>query len=203
VGVFFRRSPLSVLQYCNVGANDGAPYDFYPDESAKPYYYGEIMQTNANGDSCDLWYNLFQDPRFANGPSGDFYLNWDSPCIDAGDPGSTHDPDGSVIDIGAFYRDALKTAKDVILPPSSFILSNYPNPFNSATRIEFDLPRAGEAELAVYDVTGRLVTTLLSGRLNAGHHHVNWDASNLPSGVYVYRLRTDHETHGKKMVLLK
>jgi hypothetical protein len=202
-GIFFRRSPLSVLQYCNVGANDGAPYDFYPDESAKPYYYGEIMQTNANGDSCDLWYNLFQDPRFAGGPGEDFHLNWDSPCINAGDPGSTHDPDGSVIDIGAFYRDAAAVDPERTAVRRYELSQNYPNPFNSATRIEFDLPRAGEAELAVYDVTGRLVTTLLSGTLNEGHHNVNWDASHVPSGVYLYRLRTGDGVWAKKMIVLK
>jgi len=52
-------------------------------------------------------------------------------------------------------------------------------------------------------VTGRLVTTLLSGQLNAGHHHVSWDASNVPSGVYVYRLRTGDAVRAKKMIVLK
>ena len=86
---------------------------------------------------------------------------------------------------------------------SSLILSNFPNPFNASTRIEFDLPRAGKVELNVFDITGRRVAALIHEPLSAGHHIADFDAAHLPSGVYLYRLHTNESVQTKKMILLK
>jgi len=68
--------------------------------------FGEIVTVNANGDSCDTYFNLFMDPLFVDPDSLDFHLTENSPCIDAGDPDQIYyDPDGTVADIGAFYFD--------------------------------------------------------------------------------------------------
>ncbi len=203
-GVYFLQSPEADIGYCNIAVNSGDAFGYHTDTDDAPPYLGYLTQVNANNDSCDEYLNIYFDPEFVDGPWGDYNLHWSSPCIDAGNPISANDPDGTVADIGAFYRDALD-AEDVTaaLPQEVALGQNYPNPFNAATRIEFDLPRASAAELILYDVMGREVTTLLSGQFTAGRHHVNVDANQLPSGVYIYRLKTEHMELAKKMVILK
>ncbi len=85
----------------------------------------------------------------------------------------------------------------------TFELGNYPNPFNPATNISFNLPTADHATLNVYNVRGALVTTLFNGSLEAGNHVVTWDGSTVASGVYFYRLTTSEGSQTRKMLLLK
>ncbi len=80
---------------------------------------------------------------------------------------------------------------------------NYPNPFNPSTTIAFDLKDAGHVQLQVYDVMGREVATLVNSPLTAGRHTVTFEARNLPSGVYLYRLTTPGYADMRKMILLK
>lgn len=88
--------------------------------------------------------------------------------------------------------------------PSEFELSqNYPNPFNPTTTIQFALPNAGKFNLKVYNVIGQEVATLLNGELNAGIHKVNFDASRMASGIYIYRLSGENINLVKKMILMK
>lgn len=101
---------------------------------------------------------------------------------------------GSVINVA--------TESDVL--PETFALhQNYPNPFNPNTSIRFDLGHAANVTLAVYDVLGREVATLVSGQMLAGAHSVSFDASNLTSGVYLYRLSTGAEVLTRTMTLMK
>ena len=202
-GIYFLRSPESQVNYCDIGINSAGDLGFYsdPQEDAPPDV-GQLSQTNAKGDSCDPYHNIFLDPEFVDAQNVNYNLVWNSPCIDAGDP-AAHDPDGTVADIGAFYRDIAAADPEQTAVCIYQLAQNYPNPFNSTTRIAFDLPTAVNGELAVYDLTGRLVTTLLSGQLAAGQHHVNWDAANLPSGVYICRLRAGQHVQTQKMILLK
>ncbi len=86
--------------------------------------------------------------------------------------------------------------------------SNYPNPFNPETRIDFSLKDAGRATLKIYNVKGQLVKTLVDDRLDQGNHSITWhgtDNSNhrVSSGVYLYRLETDGYSSTQKMLLLK
>lgn len=89
--------------------------------------------------------------------------------------------------------------------PSAFLLrQNYPNPFNPSTTIEFSLLHSGTVTLKVYDISGRLVNTLIDGlNLNPGTVKVVFDGSLLSSGVYFYRLETESYTQTKKMMLVK
>jgi hypothetical protein len=88
--------------------------------------------------------------------------------------------------------------------PTTFALDqNYPNPFNPTTTFRFALPKAVDVQLAVYDVSGRLVETLVNGWRDAGYHNVSFDASGLSSGVYLYRLEAGSFTSTGKMVLMK
>jgi hypothetical protein len=92
--------------------------------------------------------------------------------------------------------------------PSAALHQNVPNPFNPTTRIAFELPRRGEAEVVVYDLAGREVRTLFKGELPAGPHTVVWDGrtndgSMAASGTYWYQLRTVDGHTSRSMVLLK
>jgi hypothetical protein len=92
---------------------------------------------------------------------------------------------------------------DVGLPTVTSLAQNYPNPFNATTDISFNLAEAGNVNLSVYDITGRLVTTLVNGQMDAGEHIVSWNASNVSSGIYFLRLATADFSATKTMNLLK
>ena len=88
--------------------------------------------------------------------------------------------------------------------PQEFTLeNNYPNPFNPSTAISYHLKENCDLELSIYDMDGKIVETLVNDNISAGNHTVNWDASGLSSGVYLYRLKTDNFIETKKMVLMK
>jgi len=88
--------------------------------------------------------------------------------------------------------------------PRGFTLDqNYPNPFNPVTTIQFALPETADINLTVFDLLGRQVAVLVNGQLSSGRHSVNFDASSLPSGIYLYRLTTPGGSVAQKMVLLK
>ena len=88
--------------------------------------------------------------------------------------------------------------------PSGFELSqNYPNPFNPATNIKISVPKSEFVRLSVYDVTGKEVAALVNEKLSAGVYNVDFNASELSSGVYFYRLTSGSFTDVKKMMLVK
>lgn len=198
----FGTGTNAMITYSAIYTTDG--YAFGGDEEYFPPAFGIIALMNANGDSCDTYYNIFLDPQFVNADSGDYHLTAGSPCIDAGDPALPRDPDGTVADMGAFYFDQLPVREDghKILCPYT-LAQNYPNPFNAQTRIAFDLPQPGNIALNVFDITGRLVATPLAGYVNAGAHDVIFDANDLPSGVYIYRLTAGDAADAKKMMVIK
>ncbi|UCD62832.1 MAG: VCBS repeat-containing protein [Candidatus Zixiibacteriota bacterium] len=80
---------------------------------------------------------------------------------------------------------------------------NYPNPFNSGTKISFALPEATRVKLQVFNILGQEVTTLIDGHMEAGSHTVMWDGNKMASGIYLYRLQADDVVETKKMLLLK
>ena len=93
---------------------------------------------------------------------------------------------------------------DRTVAPSTFLTaSNYPNPFNPSTTIDFQIPAAMEVDLRVFGPTGAEAAVLVDGALQAGRHRVVFDGSGLPSGMYVYRLRAGGETASGKMMLSK
>lgn len=88
--------------------------------------------------------------------------------------------------------------------PQNYSLSqNYPNPFNPVTKIKFALPKISSVKLIVYDILGRQVQELINSRMNPGYHEFNFTASELPSGVYFYKLTAGEFTDVKKMTLIK
>ncbi|HMQ79919.1 MAG TPA: T9SS type A sorting domain-containing protein [Ignavibacteria bacterium] len=88
--------------------------------------------------------------------------------------------------------------------PTAFSLDqNYPNPFNPVTNIKFGIPKAGNVKIVIYDISGREVTRLVDRELKAGYYNADFNAANLASGVYFYRLESKDFTDVKKMVLVK
>ena len=88
--------------------------------------------------------------------------------------------------------------------PATFTLNkNYPNPFNPTTVISYSVPEAAHVELVVFNLLGQRVQTLVSGTVQSGSHQVSLDATDLPSGIYLYRLSTPMGTQTRKMTLAK
>ena len=88
-------------------------------------------------------------------------------------------------------------------PENYALAQNYPNPFNAVTELSYAIADAGYVSLIVYDITGRLVTTLVNEEQPAGKYRVTFDGTDLPSGVYIYQLKSGTFTGQQKMVLLK
>lgn len=95
-------------------------------------------------------------------------------------------------------------ADNANLNPNSFRLDqNFPNPFNPATTIRFNLPQSGSARLSVFNANGELIQILKEGNLSAGEHSIRFDGRNLPSGVYFYQLQSGTQLQTRKMLLVK
>jgi len=159
--------------------------------------------------------NIDADPLFTNPDSGDFTLQQGSPCIDAG----TADLDwdgieditdyfGSAPDMGAYeYFIALGVDNDG-LPTSYMIHQNYPNPFNPVTTLRYDLPEDALVNIAIYDMMGRQIRTLISTQHSAGYKSVQWNATNdagspVSAGLYFYMIQAGDFKQTKKMMLVK
>lgn len=103
---------------------------------------------------------------------------------------------------------AEQTATDVeqtksALPLNYALEQNYPNPFNPSTLISYEIPKAGQVTLKVYDVLGKKVAELINENQNPGKYSIRFNAENLPSGIYIYELRANDFTQSRKMTLLK
>jgi hypothetical protein len=193
-----------MIEYCDVYGNPAGQITFLNDDPLNgPAGIGIVALTNANGDSCDTYYNIFLDPQFVDTAAGDYHLAAGSPCIDAGDPALDLDPDGTIADMGAFYYHQLASHESRTAVRHYRLAQNYPNPFNAQTRIEFELSQAGEARLDVFDITGRYVETLARGPLSAGSHEVVFDARDLPSGIYFARLSAGDFMETRRMLLVR
>lgn len=95
-----------------------------------------------------------------------------------------------------------------VIPEKYSLYQNYPNPFNPVCRIKFDIPENSKSKtdfvkLVVYDLIGREIAVLVNDDLEPGTYEINWNAMEMPSGVYIYQMRTASFTDTKKMVLLK
>ncbi len=90
-----------------------------------------------------------------------------------------------------------------IVPNTFELFQNYPNPFNPVTNIEFSVPKSAYVKLTVYDITGRQLNELINSQMSTGSYKIDFDASQLSSGIYFYTLETDGFSQTKKMMLIK
>jgi hypothetical protein len=131
---------------------------------------------------------------YPNGVDAEDHFNFSK----SGDDGS-----GSMAGwISSGWLDEMRTDTNA-LPEAMKLYQNYPNPFNPTTTISFDLPESGVVDLAVYDLSGRQVASLVDGWMKAGSHVLTFDGSGSASGVYIYRLTAGKFTSTGKMVLMK
>jgi hypothetical protein len=154
--------------------------------------YGFEIQSSLSQD------NSWEKIVFINASENRFYDFQDKPTISEGELAyriKLINKDG-----GYAYSSEVTVQ---VLPVEFKLYQNYPNPFNPVTNIRFDLPKPGKVRLDVYNIIGEQVTTLLDKDMEAGYHNIPFNASNLPSGVYIYKLQTEVKTDVKKMMFLK
>ncbi len=118
----------------------------------------------------------------------------------------TDPPDPEPLDrftLTLMSREQYFSSEDVDLPQELDLHQNYPNPFNPVTTISFYLPENTEVRLSVFNIVGQPVAELVNGSLSAGEHTVEWDASDMPSGMYIYQLEVGSRIMTRKMTLVK
>lgn len=196
--------------------------DYHDDEIYD--FSGIVTATYSNiSGGCYGQGNIDLDPLFRDPENSDYHLmasecgdEYDSPCIDAGDPDMLdslvdceHGLGTLISDMGAYgggnfdWTDIEEPADKNELPAEFALLSNYPNPFNSTTIIRYTLARPSQVTIDIYDILGRRVQTLLNQYLPAGDHQVPWHVNDLTSGIYLYRIVADGDYDIGKMTLVK
>jgi hypothetical protein len=102
------------------------------------------------------------------------------------------------------YYSITSVEADLNTIPNGFVLEqNYPNPFNPSTTIKFGVPEGSNVTLKIFNTLGEEVAEIVNNYLDAGTYTYNFDASKLPSGIYVYTLQTADQLISKKMTLIK
>jgi hypothetical protein len=169
--------------------------------------------------------NINVYPQFTD---SNFVLINGSPCIDTGDSSAVYndpfDPGNPTFakfpskgtlrnDMGAYGGPLSSVISGVTiigikninttLPDGFNLFQNYPNPFNPNTNIRFQIKESGFVTLKIYDVTGRVLETLVNSKLSQGLYEVNFESENLSSGTYFYRLNSGNNTQTKVMALIK
>ena len=173
--------------YSATGDPEGDPLD----TGGEWDFYGTYtMATNAAADSeyhplSSGWY-----PHSGQGTTWSF----ENP------PGGGVEPEE---DYATMYINRTAVDAEDILPVEFSLAQNYPNPFNASTTIKFSLPEAADVTIHIYDILGRSIETLNSGSRTAGTHSIVWNADNLPSGVYFYRINAGNFSDQKSCLLLK
>ncbi len=187
-----------------------------PIEPEKIRITAETVESVLAGDSVRVF--QYRDQKIDNRAwyylKGKFtYRGWMGD-VDTSDPQFIEETNNPI-----YWRQKLKFVPDTIIYDSDQVASNlspeetlpgqielgqnYPNPFNPSTNIRFSLPEASKVQLSVYNSIGQKVETLANQRMNAGSHSVTFNAGGLPSGVYIYRLKTNDFSQSRKMLLVK
>ena len=178
---------------------------------------GGVMEitTNNNGAVHWLFGNTIADPLFVDPVNGNYNLSWTnypiqdstkSPCIDAGDPNSPPDPDGTIADMGAYYFNQ-NVAVDEPQEMPQFMLMNYPNPIginNNNISVSFSIHKLGKVKIQLFNIKGQLVSTLINEDRNSGDHSITSAIDDLSSGIYFTKLSIDGvDQEVRKVVVLR
>ena len=171
-----------------------------------------ILSTSFNGEHI-----IYENPLFVNPNTGNFHLRINSPGINSGTPDTTGlflpitDYEGNEriiehrIDIGCYERSVIDgiDSQDQSKPSDFILYQNYPNPFNPNTTINYIIPSEQFVTMKVYDVLGKEVAVLVSEEKPAGSYEVDFNASQLSSGVYFYQVKAGPPIQTMKMILIK
>ena len=171
------------------GATWTAPEVFTPDSPLLDWDWVSLAESNpVSGDSCTVHMVMQGDPNAGSQVNGSL-------------PGVTAQFYHFSTTVGLPVPGGVGDGENFV---NSFNLAqNFPNPFNPGTQIKYTLAERSNVVLKVYDVLGKEVATLVNSFEDAGQHEVNFDASNLSSGLYIYTIQAGNFTSSKKMMLLK
>ncbi|KAA3609886.1 MAG: T9SS C-terminal target domain-containing protein [Calditrichaeota bacterium] len=167
--------------------------------------FEQIYSCGLNTDNPQV-VNHYEDKDVSPGNDYYYYIqSFDNGATNNGTPlysslfwTKTNEPGFVKIDPNNIDDTEVKT-----IPQKFTLYQNYPNPFNPATKIRFYLDKPSETSIKIYDISGRVVTTIKKGFLNTGFHIVEFNASNFASGIYIYEVSSDQQRLRKKMTLLK
>ncbi len=166
-------------------------------------------------------YNINADAQFVNPENYDFHLSSSSPCIDSGIDSLTIEDANetliTVIDLDSteYYGNAPDMGCYEYGMPDGVndnrgetvnqfqLFQNYPNPFNPTTMINYSLEKGGNVNLTIFNSLGQKVTDLVNKVQEAGNYKIKFNASNLASGIYFYKLQSGNFTKTRKMILMK
>lgn len=141
----------------------------------------------------------------SNSPAIDQGLNLQSFIESKGLPWTDIEgkPRDSSPDLGAYEYDGLLGDENELQPLTHKLEQNYPNPFNPSTTISYTIPASSFVTLKVFDILGNEIRSMVNEEMSAGNYEVEFNAANLPSGIYFYRLQTTNFIETRKMVLMK
>src|SRR5690606_8054003 len=166
--------------------------------------YWEIAFNN----TWENWFRIFYeyDDNSLIHLFGEEWLN--GQWVPENEPLSITNPDGIMIgflakEIFLYYSPLTSVGSENNIANGFNLLQNYPNPFNPVTTINYQIKEQGLVQLKVYNLLGQEIVTLVNEELSAGMYEALFDASNLPSGVYIYSLRVNDFFKNNKMTLLK
>ena len=158
----------------------------------KPLGIGEKVMVNVNSDSCDYYYNIFENPLIIDSVTGK--IDSTSPCYKAGFNGEN---------IGVYQGGVTEIIPSFTFNHDNLKLVNYSNPVNKNLELTFTLSKREYINISIYSINGRLVKQLLDGVKGVGEHCVNWDSNRHSSGIYYIKLSTGNNTFIRKAIVLK
>ena len=191
---FYTMSSYNLIAHNDFYNNEGGNFT----GNSVPQWLGLIVTVNVNDDSCDMFYNIFEDPLFVDPSGGDYHLQAGSPCIDAGDPESPPDPDFTIADIGAFYFDQSQLPSITVTlnpynPPIQIPVNGGTFDFNIAITNNDSLPTSFEVwtmatlpDSSEYGpIIGPLNLAFIPG-FSANRDRTQNVPGNAPAGNYTY-----------------
>ncbi len=158
-------------------------------ENSNQFLYSYNQYNYIETAYCKIW----QNHQWVDGDGDIFFSN----------------PDGFKVDffsnrIFAYYSIANNVEENKSpFPGGYYLYQNYPNPFNSSSIIKYSIPKTSQVTLKIFNILGKEIATLVNEEKPAGSYTVNFDGSNLPTGVYIYRITTGNYSAAKKLILLK
>jgi len=190
----------------NPGFNEKSAIDIHVNTEEGLYLYRDIKSNDFEGD-YQAW-NISGKSYGLN----EFKLTWNMDELDQdihfvvnNDAVNMKEQESLIVDALSDAFIVIGNVSSFLNPiPNQFALSNaYPNPFNPSTTLNLDLNEDTFVNVNVYNVAGQLVSNLVSGDMNAGYHNINWDASNVASGVYIVKVIAGSNIASQKVMLLK
>jgi len=212
--IFLNRTiPIDgVPKYAHIETSgDGEDYIVFVDiETTEEGRYRMSPQRHANHTEPEFLEFIFEQQwatRLTSGASYFFPFTFESVSVQLPANNTGEDKEGvfRFHSAGVIYSEtSVSTEPEHTEIPDQVVLKqNYPNPFNPATTIQFSLPQQMNVTLDIFDLLGRRVATPVDSRLSGGTHAIEWDASNLASSVYFYRLTAGSQVQNRSMILAK